>query len=96
VPTDAALAAVTNPDNLAMGGSGDALRALRQDRVVDELCEAEGVEAGEAKALALDAISHLGGRIDTKHSGGLRPGSITRRLADVREEWLVPASAIRT
>lgn len=79
-----------------MGGSGTTMRVLGEERVLDEICRAEEMtDRAAARSLARSAIAHLGGQIVDKHSGGLRAGQLTPRLADVREEWLVPAKTLR-
>jgi hypothetical protein len=92
----AAINAVTSPGNLAgFADSRTGFRAVRDSDVVAELSLLEGIDAGEARRLGREAVTHVGGHIEHKASGGLRAGRLTRGVHETRECWWVPAAAVR-
>jgi hypothetical protein len=91
----AAIDAVTNPANLSSSGDAYAgMQAVRDQEVVAELRELEGLGAGKARQLGRDAVAHIGGQIEFKvNRGGPAAGRILRRRVEV---WWVPRTAVRS
>jgi hypothetical protein len=87
-----ALEALTNPENLS-GGGRRGMRAVNAQRVLDELGE-KGAGEGEGRALVLEALGELGGKIETRPNPrqGLRQGGALRGAT---EDWYVPIAAVR-
>jgi hypothetical protein len=89
----AAVEAVTTPQNVAAGGDGSGVRALRSNDVVAELKRLEGLSAEDAARLAREAVIHVGGHVERLgRSSGSRVGRLVRRGS--REVWWVPEAAI--
>src|SRR4029077_19396849 len=87
--TEAAVAAITNPGNVAQfQTSGRELRALRDHDVVREIRDATGVTENDARAAARNAIAELGGHIGWPKG----PVQIAGRLSRFHrnEIWWVP------
>jgi hypothetical protein len=91
--SQAAVDAVTSPDNLSqIGDSNVGIWAVCDGDVVAELRRLEGLDQGEARKLGREAVAHVGGHVEHIASGGLRAGRLTRRH---REVWWVPKTSIR-
>jgi hypothetical protein len=95
VISQTAIDVVTDAANMSsFGDAGIGVQAVRTEAVVDELERLEGVDAGEARQLARDAIAHIGGQIEVKVGRrGLAAGRVRRQ---VDEWWWVPRSTIRS
>jgi hypothetical protein len=95
VISQAAIEAVTSPENLASFGGNAGMRAVREQDVVAELRRIEDISEGEARRLGRDAVAHVGGWVEPKAKGGLRPRRLTRSVARMLECWWVPSSSVR-
>jgi hypothetical protein len=90
--SEAVIAAITNPDNLAQFQSGPELRALRDQDVVREIRDASGAGEREARYAARNAIAEIGGHIGWPEG----PIQIAGRLSRFQrgEVWWVPVRCL--
>jgi hypothetical protein len=89
----AAVAAVTNPSNLAQFQTfGRGLQALRDQDVVEEIRDATGVSESEARIAARNTLAELGGHLGWPKA----PVQIAGRLSRFhrQEVWWVPVRCV--
>lgn len=91
--TDAAKAAVTNRANVSnIGFPGSDVQAVNQNKAIAELCAVADVDADEARAAARQAVTTVGGHIESqRREGGLAAGRMPVHINDV---WWVPRDAL--
>lgn len=89
----AAVAAITNPSNLAQFQTfGRGLQALRDQEVVEEIRDATGVSEPEARIAARNTIAELGGHIGWPKEPVQIAGRLSRFHRD--EVWWVPVRCL--
>ena len=90
---DDAIQVVTDPANLTRSDdSRSGFRAVNQQRAVRALRD-QGAGRAEARDLAIEAVRHIGGKVESRVQGGGQAGG--RDDHRIAETWLVPIGEVR-
>jgi hypothetical protein len=91
--SDAAIAAVTNRANVSNIAPPGNVQAVNEQKAIAELRETAGVDTDEARVAAREAVTAIGGHIESKRRQG---GSAAGRMRTYHSEiWWVPRDALR-